>query len=393
MQNWKNAKEPFDLKLFVYHCVRGLPFICLGALLGLLLIGGGYYLGKVALAAPAPYQVVDKYYVEYGTDPQILNTYSYFAGYTWDDWIKSDEWVEPVLGKLSFPMTKEELVDSLSAEIKSDVRIPYITVTHEEADKAEEIAYAYEQAMLSFGSTQKELISIRLIDTEGPLPEARDIRVLRACILGLAVGAFLVWFMIGFYYILDGKVYVPETFTYRYGIPAAGFVNRRGEASGDLSANLDYLLRGKNRIGITAVDGGVDLKAVEKLLPRREYTCISSPLQVAESGDILRGTDGNLLLVQAGRDVGGAIDALLHLCKVQDVPVTAAVLVNVDQKLVAYYRFSIVGKSRNGGKFESKLSNIELMSAKADKGCKNDITVVGGSNEQGAGGIGGGNAD
>ena len=346
MQHWEYAKEPFDLKLFVYHCVHRLWVVCLGALLGLLLIGGGYYLGKVALAEPAPYQVVNKYYVEYGTDPQILNTYSYFAGYTWDDWIKSDEWVNPILEKLSFEMTKEELVDTLSAEIKSDVRIPYITVTHPEAAKAAEIAYAYEEAMIEFGGTQKELISIRLMDTEGPVPEARDIRVLRACILGLVVGAFLAWFLVGFYYLLDEKVYVPENFTYRYGIPAAGFVDRKGELSGDLAEHLEFLFSGKEKIGITAVDDTLDLKAVERILPVGEYTCIPSPLQVPESGRILREMDGNLVLVQAGEDGGKAILALLHFCKIQEIPVTAAVLVKADEKLIRCYRF---GSSRQPG--------------------------------------------
>lgn len=339
MQHWEYAKEPFDLKLFVYHCVRRLSVVCLGALLGLLLIGGGYYLSKVVLAEPAPYQVVNKYYVEYGTDPQILNTYSYFAGYTWDDWIKSDEWVYPILEKLSFDMTKEELVDTLSAEIKSDVRIPYITVTHPDAAKAAEIAYAYEEAMIAFGGTQKELLSIRLMDTEGPVPEARDIRVLRACILGLVVGAFLAWFVVGFYYMLDEKVYVPEIFTYRYGVPAAGYINKKGELSADLGANLEHLLEGKEKIGITAVDDTLDLKSVEKILPPGEYTCIPGPLQVPASGNILRGMDGNLVLVQAEKDSGKAILALLHFCRIQDIPVTAAVLVNTNEKLITYYRF------------------------------------------------------
>ncbi|MBR1930220.1 MAG: hypothetical protein IJ833_01920 [Lachnospiraceae bacterium] len=336
------AKEPFDLKLFVYHCARRWKLFCLGALLGLALIGGGYFLMKVVLAEPAAYQVIDKYYVEYGTDPQIQLSYSYFAGYTWSDWVQSDEWVKPVLEQLSFPMTKEELVNCVSAELRSDVRIPYLVITHPDAQKALEIAEVYRESMFAFGKSQKELVEIRLLDTEGPAPVARDIRCVRACVLGLVVGAFVAWFLVGFFYLLDEKIYLPETCTYRYGIPTAGYLNREGGVSVDLADNLKFLLDGKEKLGVTAVDGGMDLqKTVEQLSGAgmvRESLCVADALHAHKLG-ALRETDGNLLFVRAGADGGKAVEATLHRLALQEVTVTAIVLTDVDERLLSFYRW------------------------------------------------------
>ncbi len=346
MQQWKYAKEPFDLKLFVYQCARKLHLVCLGALLGFLMIGGGYYMAKVVLAEPAPYQVVSKYYIEYDIDPQILVSYSYFAGYTWNDWVTSDEWMEPVLEKLSFDMTKEELRESVSADIESDVRIVYVTVTHPEEAKAGEIAECYHESMAAFGESQKELVEIRVLDTRGPLPESRDIRVLRACILGIVVGAFTAWFLVGFAYILDEKIYVPEQIAGRYNVPAAGFCTDDGAVSEDLPINLKYLLAQKQRIGLTAVDEELDLTCVQKQIQEvlgetQELICVPSPMQVPESAEVLRSMDGNVLLIGAGKDSGKAVESLLYFCTLQEVPITAGVLVDAKKRLINYYRFQL----------------------------------------------------
>ena len=345
MRQWEYAKEPFDFKLFVCHILRRWHWVLLGALVGLLCIGGGYYIKNVTLADPAPYRVVDKYYVEYGVDPQILVSYSYFAGFTWDDWIKSDEWVNPVLNRLDFAMTKEELVSCLQAEIMSDVRVPYLTVTHPEREKALAIAEAYRESMIRFGETQKELVSIRLMDTEGPEPENRDVRVFRACVLGILVGAFLSWFFIGLFYLMDERVYVPEQLTLRYGVPAAGYLTARRKASPDLESNLKYLLRDKNTIGVVPVNAAVDpellKQSLEELDLEKSYVGIGTPLQTPENGETLRQTDGNVLLISAKKDGGKAVQAMLHFCKVQDVPVTAVILVDASEGLIDFYRFRI----------------------------------------------------
>ena len=59
------AKEPFDLRLFVLQSIRRWKWLLLGTIIGTLLIGGGYYLCKVTLGGKVPYQVVNKFYIEY----------------------------------------------------------------------------------------------------------------------------------------------------------------------------------------------------------------------------------------------------------------------------------------------------------------------------------------
>ena len=337
-------REPFDLKLFVYHCARRLHLICLGALLGFMLIGGGYYLVKVVLADQNTYKLVDKYYVEYAADPQTAYNYSYFAGYTWNDWLTSDECTEQIRDSLSFEMEKEDLVTAVLAELKSDLRIMYVTVHQDDAAKAEEIAEAYRAYLEKFAQNQRELDGIRLIDRSGPELDPGDVRVLNACVLGLVIGVFFSWFFVGFKYLISDRIYLPETITTRYGIPAAGYISgvdlsdeKAVRPSDDLIVNLNYLFKDK-KIGLTAVDPQLDLKAVEKILPEADYTLIPSPMQVAESTALLKNMEGRVLLINAGYDAHQAILALLHRTKLQDVTFDAAVLVNADERLINFYR-------------------------------------------------------
>ena len=337
------AQEPFDLKLFVYRLVSSLRWIFAAACLGTVLIGGGYYLKNVTFGGQIPYVITDKYYVEFAQDPKDwTQTYTYITGYAWNDWLKSDEVIAPLLERLTLPLTKEEFVACYEASLPADLRIPYVTVTHVNPEWTEEISGLLQEAMTTFSLNMKEIEEIRLIDTAGPALQVRDIRTFRACVLGAVAGTFFALFWIGFRMLIDGAVWLPEQFSHRYGIPAAGYVDRSGKVSDDMRAHVEFLFADCASVGLTAVDPELDLMSVETLLPKtpdREYVCIPSVLQVPESGKLLRERDGVILLVEAGVPAGKAIEAVLHFCGVQDIKITGVILTNVDPHLVHFYRF------------------------------------------------------
>lgn len=341
------AKEPFDLKLYVLRIVKNIKWIFMGMLLGALCIGGIYYLVNVTFGGKLPYVVTQKLYVEYAQDPNDQDSYSYFSAYTWNDWVKSDLLVQPVLEKLSADMTKEELTDCLEVTLPSDLRVPYLLITHEDADVAAQIAECMEAQLAVFAGEQKEIESVAVIDTIGPEPEVRDIRTFRAVILGAVVGTFFALFAVAFRLILDEAVFLPETFTFRYQIPAVGYLDEDGAASADVEQGIKYLFRDQKKIGISAVEPEIDLQCAAGFFEGKKAVLIPSPLQVPESLPLLRENDGNLLLVQAGCGNGKAIEAVLHLCGVHDVPVTAVLLVDAERGLIERYRFNIGGKRKN----------------------------------------------
>lgn len=339
------AKEPFDLKLFMLRCMRNIKWVILACIAGAVCIGGIYYLANVTFGGRIPYQVTKKLDLEYAVNPDTGEAYSYYVAYTWNDWVKSDVFMEGLLKRLPEDMTKEEVIGYYEMTLPSDVRNPYLIVTHPDRDMAAALSEALSEELAAFVETQKEIATIEVIDTIGPVLEFRDIRTFRAIILGAVVGTFFALFGLAFKMILDGGIYLPETFLYRYQIPAVGYLDETGEASEDVQQGISYLFRGKERIAVTAVEPELDLTCARPFFEGGEVVCIPSVVQVPESLEILRKMDGVLLLFEAGCGNGKAIESVLYLCQVHDIPVTAALLVGADRKLIRQYRFPL-GKEK-----------------------------------------------
>ena len=345
MGQYKYAKEPFDIKLFVYRCLQKFWWILAGMFAGAVCIGGIYYLKNVTFAGGMPYEVTKKLYAEFISYTDEKDVTTYYTAYTWNDWVKSDYFVEGLLERLPEGMTKEEVIDCYEMTLPSDLNIAYITITHEDRETAALLARCLEEELAVFAQKREELVSIEVIDTIGPERKAQDIRTLRAFILGAVVGTFFALFGLAFKMTLDGGIYLPETFLYRYQIPAVGYLDETGEASEDVQPGISYLFRGKERIAVTAVEPELDLTCARPFFEGGEAVCIPSVVQVPESLEILRQMDGVLLLFEAGCGNGKAIESVLYLCQVHDIPITAALLVGADRKLIRQYRFSL-GKEK-----------------------------------------------
>ncbi|MCM1118642.1 MAG: hypothetical protein NC543_04700 [bacterium] len=343
------AKEPFDMRLFALLCIRRLWVALAGAVAGLALVGGGYYLKNVTLGGVIPYKVDSKFYLEYAVDPSDQQPYSYFATFTWNDLLKSDQAVEDMLKGLKIPMTAQELTDSFEAELMSDLRVCYIHTVHENAETAREIARVAGQAMFDIGRQHKELEAISLVSEGEPQLVTPDVRTLRACILGGVLGIFFSVFGLGIYMLVEEKVHVPGTLAWRYDIPVAGYVSREGKPSEELASQLAVLLEGKHSVAVTAVDGELDLGSIVRLLEQvgkehsggelsQSYTAIPSLWQAPEAGEAMLGYEGIVLLAKADHDCGKAIEETLRLFGQLEKPVDAMVLVGADDRLIRHYR-------------------------------------------------------
>ncbi len=348
-------KEPFDMRLFVLLCIRRFWVVLAGTLTGLALTGGIYYLKNVTFGGVIPYTMDSKYYLEYAVDPSDQQTFSYFASYTWNDFLKSEDMVAGMLDSLNIPMTAQELKNSFEAELVSDLRICYIHTTARDPETVREIDRVAGEAIMAVGERQKELLTVSLMDRGTPRLATPDLRTLRACILGAALGFFFTLFGLGLWMMLEERVHMPGTLAGRYGIPVAGYVSPGGEASKELESQLDYLLRGKADIGVTAVDGELDTGGMVKLLKplrgEREYTAIPSLYQAPEAGDALRGKEGILLLVRADRDRGKAIEEILRRLRQLDIEVDAMILAEADRRLIRQYlACDIAQRGRRMGK-------------------------------------------
>ena len=344
MWQGKFAKEPFDLKLFVLRCIDNIKWILFGALAGALCIGGAYYLTNVTFGGRIPYQITHKLDVTYANDPDSGLEYSYYVAYTWNDWIKSDVFLSEQLKGNTLNMEAEEFQQYYEMTLPSDVRNPYLVITHPDKDMTEQLSAVLLAGLEALAEEQQEIETITVIDTDGPMLQVRDIKTFRAVVLGAVIGTFFALFALAFHLILEESIYLPQTFSYRYEIPVAGYVDEEGNYSGETKSGIEYLFADLKTVGITAVEPELDLTKGLALFENSKAVCIPSVIQIPQSVEYLREMEGNLLLVKAGNGNGKAIESVLYLCEIHDVKITAALLVDADRGLIGRYRFGMHGK-------------------------------------------------
>ncbi len=357
------AKEPFDLRLLVLWGLRRIWIVILGTVLGALILGGGYYLWNGVIAGSKQYSVTTMYEVIYGSDPKTQYEYTYINGYTWNQLVTTDLFLELLTeqaekeGGAAAALLKEDSFvqhpeQYLAAALPSDLRMPTTTVTTPDRELSVALNRAVQGAMEALGEYKLEIQRIMVADTKEPVLVDNTPRTVQASILGAVSGALFVLFILFCRYCMMEGIWVPETFTFRFGIPMLGAVASSEKTLKETyAANLAYYFRERKQIAVTAVDPQLDLKgaaACLPVLPDVEYVCIPSFEQVPEAAEYLRKADGILLIVKAGTDGGRRIMHFLEMLKVQECQVTGALLWDADRKLLDAYYFG--QRQQNGGR-------------------------------------------
>lgn len=360
MWEWSYAKEPFDMKLLVIRFIKNIWIPVVAALLGAAIIGGSYFLVADVFGGPDTYEVTSTYYVEYGIAPETGNEYTYINYVSWNNWIKTDYFVENIwscaleegLEPEKYGIEKDDLKAFLFGDLPSDLHMPTSKVTTGDPELTKILSVAVEKAFGMFAEDQKEIENIKVVDTTDVTVSDKNIRTFRACVLGGVLGAFFALIVMFLYYIADDGIYVPATFACRYGIPVLGTVAGYGEEmhlGKGTAEDVAYRFKECKTIAVTSVEEETDLKAVAALLQdmEKEFICIPSILQVPEAAEKLRETDGILLLAESGICNGKQIEKALYQLKVQDCKVEGVLLTGVDERLLKTYELTgYRGKNR-----------------------------------------------
>lgn len=335
------VREPFDLRLMVLRAVRRLWIPILVSVLTGLAAGGIYYLVNVIFAGPGEYSASTTYYVEYGISPVTGNEFTYINGYTWNEWVKMDEFTDRVLAVLpEAGLDKQTLKGCLSAQLPSDLRMPVSRVTAGEPELANELNLALQSAFLEFGLEMREIDSIKVVDVVEAAPLKKENRLPQAVIIGVLAGAMVTLIVMLVRYLLDESVWIPATFTYRYGVPAIGAVTSGADRlTATAEENFKYIFQNK-KIAVTALEPEIDLEAVKGLLPEAGDVMAVPSVEVRPEGaEKLRLAEAVLLVVKSGADNGRRIERLLDFLKLQDCPVCGALLWQADESLLRAYYF------------------------------------------------------
>jgi len=350
MQQWPYAKEPFDTKLFVLRFLKKIWVVLCAALVGAVLIGGGYYLKKVTFGGPTEYEITTSYFIEYNTfrgeTEEVVN---YTNAVTWESWVDMDWFVdrawehalEDGLVPEQYGVEKSDLPDYFYATLLSDLRIPYSTVTTPNKELTLLLNGALQKTFVDFAQERTEMTSISIVDETELTVADKDVRTLRAVLLGAVAGAFIAGFILALVLIWDDSIVVPESMAYRYGVQAVGYLAREQQSlSEEALINVKYLFGEAKENGLVAIGKGLDAQRVQKALPKELFQeCRFADRLTETDFEKLRKAGKLLLLVESGVCSGKEIEQVLQRLKLQDCVVAGALLCNADDKLIRGYHF------------------------------------------------------
>lgn len=353
MQQWPYAKEPFDTKLFVLRFMKQIYLVVCAALIGAVLLGGGYYLKKVVFGGPVEYEMTTTYFIDYITyNEETGEIYNYTNSATWESWVATDWFVdraweyalEAGMVAEKYNIQKSDLAGYFYATMPTDLRIPQATVTTPHEELTVLLNGALQKTFFDFAESRPEMEKITIVDETEPIVADKDVRTLRAVVLGAVLGAFVAGFGLAFALIWDDSVVVPESMAYRYGFSVAGFVGKDAQVlSEETGRNIQYLLRDRKNNGLVTVGKALDAKKLLEIFPKELVKNIAVTGKAETMDEIafekLRDSGCVLLLVEAGGCSGKEIEHVLQTMKLQDCEVVGALLCNADCSLIRYYRF------------------------------------------------------
>ena len=353
------GKEPFDLRLTVLRLIANLDVVLVFTIAGTLLFGGGYYVKNVLLNAEKQYSATTVYRVEYVVEEEKDVGIVYINEMSWNTYLHSQEFLDAVMVHLSetdyltnenvsggltewvVSVTKEEVAESLTAYLASDLRVPSTTVITDSEEKSLIIAEAVEQAMITdFPKGIREISDIRVIDEpHAALEVIPDVRPVRAFALSAVLSCFFTVVIMLLKETGDDNIWLPSTIRKRYGVRVAGTIE-----SQQLSENLHYFYEGKKKVAVCTMQSRLDPAEILTVLREKldddmaEWFAAPSPVLCPESCRVLREAEGILLAVQAGAHAGKQLEDCLEYLSQQDCDVTSVILWGADERLIkAYY--------------------------------------------------------
>ena len=354
MWEWKYAKEPLDMKLLLLRLVDKIGIVIIAALLGAAIIGGGYTVSKVFFSGPAEYEMSQRYYIQYGTDPKDGLEFTYINHATWDMWVKSDWFTDRIwdytfhggLNPEQYGYKKEDLASLLSGGLETDLRVAVGTVKTTSPTLTEKLSEALTKTMMDFANEQIEIREIRVVDTVEVKEAYKDIRILRAFVLGGVLGLLFGLLGLLIYLVADDRIYLPGTLAYRYGETVAGciFEGKEGYTlQPGVKGNVRELLRGAADVAMTAVDAELSLPQIADLF-EENFICVPSLCQVPEAVEAMKQMDGVLLIVSAGETPDKKLQYVLDQMRLHNLSVKGMLLVGADKKLLKRYGLPVKGE-------------------------------------------------
>lgn len=397
MFSCKYGNEPADLKLLLIYFIKRIRFLIYFTIFGALIFASLYYMKTFVFVDEHEYVATGELYLVYADDVRLDNVY--INDYTWQNLVKSDKAVEYAMGEIYSNVTEEELRESVTAGLVSDVRFVTLTVKTKDPELCVEIAQAYQAAIKKLGEEMVDIEAITVFTDADTAEEVKvDNRIARMAITGGVIGFILSFFWITLQYVFDDSVYVASQFERRFGVPVIGIsLKTKGNETinenlvgqkkrvdksrlwGRQAIKLNYAVLTKGCKKIVAADTSLngktefafgllrdakqkleqdellaiamgDVKEEDAFFTSDDYVLMKVPSinEDAEAVVECAKADGVILMVQAGTHNGKLLERAMDLLVKQNCKILGALIYEGDASLLKmYYYDPLLWKNTN----------------------------------------------
>lgn len=356
--DYRHMDETLDLRSFYLRLIKKIWIIPLAAIIGAIVAGCIYTLVTVTFGPEKTYSTESKLYIKFAYDENAKSQVDYYNAYTWSLLMTTDDILDEVMNNLGKAgvsedeITRQEVADSIAAEIPSDVRLLLVTVKNNNKDHADLITDATDKSLESYGETNDAFTSIKLLSkSEAALVTYSD-KTFTAAAFGAVACLVLTIFVLLLVDALDDAVYVPEDIEKRFDVPVLGVAGKSEYFRNELQAAFEKNVAGAEKVIFISTDSALDVSVSEKdLLAVKEslgnrfsaqtekIIAMETPGNVLENYRKIGTCDGVILGIPAGKRCGTMNDHIVAQLQKHECPILGVILVRADEKfLKKYYR-------------------------------------------------------
>lgn len=319
------ADEGMDIKKYMICLLGRLPLVFLAAVLGAFLGALVYTAMRTVPESEREYQAFAKVYLDFAAD-ETGEVYQAYNGYTWNDLMAADPIMDLVLDNLSGDYGREEVADSMRAEILSDIRLLTLTVTTHDAARTDEILGAAVRALESYGAKAKEFLEINAIQTTQAVLVVADSRLAQAVLVGSCLGLLLSLLGFSLFYVMDDRILVAGDIKKVTDMSFVGYSSGEESLAQDYEKNIAYL---REKLG------DVQVCELEKGKPFSDGKLLE-----------MRNAPGVVLSLPFGRVQGTFVSYVIERLRTQDCALCGVAIRECDAGFLRKY----YGRALGGGK-------------------------------------------
>ena len=334
------GREPLDYRLIWLRFLRKLWILPIAILVGTMSVGGIYYYSRTAARGGRTYQAESVFYIDFAENSQG-EEYDYYNYFTWGEVIHTDFFLDYVYEQMKGEYSHEELASYITATVDSDVRYLYVRCNTHFPELSVKLASVMESIVPQFAEIRDEFDTIEVVKKGDEAKDSSKIRLSNACFLGACLGLAAAVLSILTVLILDTGIYLPATIEKRYHVVCLG-----APFLPEFAPNWQLYLKDALKAALVCVDEGdfsegLSIAGVNTMAKPEVILC-QNPVEHSEELEKIRNCDRTILCLRAGCRNHEVFTRLLEQLGRQGIPVTAAILISADEKLIsAYYRSKV----------------------------------------------------